>query len=353
MFGLAKPVLHRMDAERAHRLTIAALKYLPLPKAQPPEPSLAIDILGLRFPSPLGLAAGFDKDAEVPDALLAQGFGFVEIGGVTPLPQPGNARPRAFRLPRDRAVINRYGLNSAGAAAVEARLARRDRKAGILGVNIGANKDSPDRRLDYVSLVRRFASLADYLSVNISSPNTPGLRQLQGKAELDDLLARVMEARDSSGARCPVLVKIAPDIDLDQLDDITGIAKARSADGLIVGNTTTARPDDLLETALAQETGGLSGRPLFQRSTVLLAQAYQRLDGAMPLIGVGGIGSPETALAKIEAGASLIQLYSALIYEGPALIGRINRGIAAQLATERLASPLALTGRKAAEWASR
>ena len=352
MFSLAKPILHRMDAERAHRLTIEALKHLPIPKTGKPDAHLGLELFGLDFPSPLGLAAGFDKDAEISGPLLALGFGFVEIGGVTPLPQPGNARPRAFRLMRDRAVINRYGLNSAGADVVRARLERRVRAAGIVGVNIGANKDSADRTQDYVALVRSLAPVADYISVNISSPNTPGLRQLQGKAELDDLLARVMEARNAGGTRCPIVVKIAPDIDLPQLDDMIGIVKARAADGLIVSNTTLARPDTLLESALAREAGGLSGPPLFQRSTVLLAQAYLRIDGAMPLIGVGGISSAEDALAKIEAGASLIQLYSALVFEGPALIGRINRGIAARIAAERLASPLALVGRKAAEWAS-
>jgi len=353
-FALTRPLLHRLDAETAHRLTINLLKQAPVPVAATPDRRLRTEILGLDFPSPLGLAAGFDKDAEVVGPLLRLGFGFVEIGGVTPLPQPGNPRPRAFRLPRDRAVINRYGLNSAGAVQVATRLARRDRRTGLVGVNLGANKEAADRTADYVALVRRFAPLADYLSLNISSPNTPGLRDLQGRAALDALLGRVMEARAASaGPAVPILVKIAPDIALADLDDIVALARQHLVEGLIVSNTTIARPTTLVEQSLARETGGLSGRPLFERSTSLLAATYLRVEGAMPLIGVGGIGSADDAIAKLEAGASLLQLYSALVYDGPGLIGRIHAGIAAALTAEKLASPLQLTGRKAKEWAGR
>ena len=361
LFSLARPLLHRLDAETAHRLTIAALKRLPPPSAPPRDPRLETRCFGLRFPTPVGLAAGFDKDAEVPERLLALGFGFVEVGGVTPLPQPGNPKPRAFRLVRDRAVINRYGLNSAGMEAMRARLSARRRKAGIVGVNIGANKESADRVEDYATLVKGLAPMADYISVNISSPNTPGLRTLQDRSQLDDLLARIMGARESvarsigagTDRLCPILVKIAPDLDLSQLDDMVAVTKTRKIDGLIISNTTIGRPNFLHETSMASEAGGLSGRPVFRRSTVLLAQAYQRVDGAFPLIGVGGIESAETAIAKIEAGASLVQLYTALVYLGPALIGRINAGLSQRLAQHGLPSLGALVGRKADDWAMR
>ncbi|MBY0611605.1 MAG: quinone-dependent dihydroorotate dehydrogenase [Beijerinckiaceae bacterium] len=361
LFSLARPLLHRLDAESAHRMTIEALKRLPQPRIEAPDPRLRVECFGLRFPSPLGLAAGFDKDAEVADRMLALGLGFVEVGGVTPLPQPGNPKPRAFRLPRDRAVINRYGLNSAGMTAMRARLSAR--RTGVIGVNIGANKESPDRVEDYATLVRGLAPVADYISVNISSPNTPGLRNLQDRAQLDDLLARVMAAREAAardasttnGATlsCPILVKIAPDIDLAQLDDMVAVAKSRHVDGLIVSNTTIARPAFLAETALARQAGGLSGRPVFNRSTVLLANAHQRVEGAFPLVGVGGVDSAETAIAKIEAGASLIQLYTALVYQGPDLIRDINTGLARRLSQDGLPSIAALVGRKAGEWAMR
>jgi dihydroorotate dehydrogenase len=334
LFKITCPLMHMLDGEKAHRLTIDALKFMPKFGAARVPRSMPVSAFGLQFPNPLGLAAGFDKDAEVIEPVLRLGFGFTEIGGVTPLPQSGNAKPRVFRLPRDGAVINRYGLNSAGIDVVRAKLAVRDRAKGIVGVNIGANKDTSDRVGDYVTLVKGLSDVADYISVNISSPNTPGLRNLQGKAELDALLARVMEAKTS----CPILVKIAPDLELSDLDDVIEVTKKRRIDGLIVSNTTIARPSTLLESKLSSETGGLSGRPVFARSTWLLAQTYQRVEGAFALIGVGGIDSTEAAWTKICAGATLLQLYTALIYEGPALVGRILHGLEAKLKEHGFAS---------------
>ncbi len=350
LFGLVRPFIHRMDAEDAHAMTVRLLKTVPVPAAPPDAPELTVRAFGLTFPSPVGLAAGFDKHAEVPDAALRLGFGFVEVGGVTPLPQPGNPRPRVFRLAEDAAVINRYGLNSEGLEAVSARLAAR-RRVGIVGVNIGANKDSTDRTEDYVALVRGLAPVADYLSVNISSPNTPGLRALQGRAMLDELLARVVEARDATG-RTPLLVKIAPDVSETDLDDIVAASLARRIDGLIVSNTTVARPKSLRDPQRG-ETGGLSGRPLFAPSTRVLAQVFQRVERRFPLIGVGGVDSVETALAKLEAGADLIQFYTAMVYKGPGLAAEITRGLREACRREGVASVAAFTGRKAAEWASR
>ncbi len=331
LFPLARPFLNMVDGERAHRLTIEALKTLPgSGRPTTNKAKLGTRAFGLDFANPLGMAAGFDKDAEVIQPVLNMGFGFVEIGGVTPLPQPGNAKPRVFRLNRDRAVINRYGLNSAGLNVVRERLAARKAMPGIVGVNIGANKESEDRGADYVTLVKGLADHVDYISVNISSPNTPGLRNLQGKAELDQLLERIMSARASlngKAATCPILVKIAPDLGLTELDEIIDVVRMRRINGLILSNTTIARPQTLIETRLARETGGLSGKPVFVRSTWLLAEAYQRVEGSFPLIGVGGIDSAETAALKIAAGASLLQLYTAMIYEGPGLVGRILKGL--------------------------
>jgi dihydroorotate dehydrogenase len=357
LFGLARPFIHRMDAEDAHAMTVRLLKSLPLPQAPASPAVLAVDAFGLAFSNPVGLAAGFDKHAEVPDAALRLGFGFVEVGGVTPRAQPGNARPRVFRLAADGAVINRYGLNSEGLDAVRGRLAaRRNARsggAGIVGVNIGANKETEDRAADYVALVRGLASVVDYVSINISSPNTPGLRNLQGRAMLDDLLARVAEARDGlSHGRTPLLVKIAPDVTEADLDDIVHVCRARAMDGLIVSNTTVARPDTLVDPQ-KDETGGLSGKPLFRASTRVLAQTYQRVEGAFPLIGVGGVDSVETALAKLEAGASLVQFYTGLVYKGPGLAREIVDGLADICRREGLASVGAVTGRKAREWAAR
>jgi dihydroorotate dehydrogenase len=276
------------------------------------------------------MAAGFDKQGEVPDALLGVGFGFVEVGTVTPLPQAGNPRPRLFRLEPDEAVINRFGFNSEGGAAALARLAARADKGGIVGVNVGANKESAERAGDYVRLIESVAPVASYVTVNISSPNTPGLRELQRASALDDLLARIVETRDRVAPRAgptPVLLKIAPDLSLNELDDIVGVARGRKVDGMIVGNTTTRRPGTLRDRVTAQEAGGLSGRPLYPLATRMLAETYVRVEGAFPLIGVGGIDSAATALGKVRAGADLIQLYSALVFRGLGLVAEIKAGL--------------------------
>ena len=337
LFPLARPLLQALDAEVAHQLTIRALSLAPLRAPGADDPRLAVDLIGRRFPNPVGLAAGFDKQCEVPDALLALGFGFVELGGVVPNPQPGNPRPRVFRLPRDEAVINRFGLNSDGLRAARERLAAR-RRRGIVGVNIGANSDSRDRIADYVACTTALAPLVDFITVNVSSPNTPGLRELQGEAFLDDLLARVAEARhqaaDAGTRTTAIVLKIAPDMSLDALDSIVATAARRSIDALMVSNSTVARPASLRETELAREAGGLSGKPLFAPSTQLLAQAYLRAGGRIPLIGVGGIDSAQAAWTKIRAGASLLQLYSALVYKGPGLIGDIKAGLVQRLTSE-------------------
>jgi dihydroorotate dehydrogenase len=352
LFDLARPLIHALDAETAHQMTVKALKAMPAPPRVRDDSCLAIQAFGLAFPNPVGLAAGFDKHAEVPDQAMALGFGFVEVGGVTPLPQPGNARPRVFRLPQDQAVINRYGLNSDGAGVVRQRLAARNRRGGIVGVNIGANKDSADRTADYVTLVTQLGPVVDYLSVNVSSPNTPGLRNLQARATLDDLLARVVEARDAlPGQPIPLLLKIAPDVTEHELDDIVAVARERRIEGMIVSNTTVARPDWLKDQALAKETGGLSGKPVFAQSTRVLAQTYMRVEGQFPLIGVGGIDSAEAALTKIEAGATLIQFYSAMVFKGPGLARDIANGLTAICKREGASSITALTGRRAADLA--
>ncbi len=332
--ALSVPLLRMLDPEDAHRAAIQGLKMLPRPSAKPDAPGLETKAFGLTFPNPLGLAAGFDKSAEVPDALLRLGFGFVEIGSVTPRPQAGNPRPRLFRLPRDEAVINRMGFNNDGGDAVLRRLRERSHRPGIVGVNIGANKDSEDRAADYALLIERLAGVASYFTVNVSSPNTPGLRNMQQASALDDLLARVLEAREraSKGAsRIPVLLKIAPDLTLNELDDIVHVARQRKIDGLIVANTTLSRPPSLRETARLTEQGGLSGRPLFRLSTRMVAEAFVRTEGAFPLIGVGGIDNGGAALTKIRAGATLIQLYSALVYRGLGLIAEIKSDLAATL----------------------
>ena len=331
MIGLfeqvARPLLRLLDAEDAHRLAILALKVPPFVKLVADDPLLAVRAFGLNFPNPVGMAAGFDKHAEVPDALLKLGFGFVEVGTVTPQSQAGNPRPRVFRLPRDEGVINRLGFNSEGADAVLRRLAARANEGGIVGINIGANKESADRIADYVRLIETFAPVVSYFTVNISSPNTPGLRDLQQAKVFDELTARVVEARarvSRQAGPTPVLIKIAPDLTLSELDDIVGIARARRVDGMIVGNTTIARPPSLRDASVARQAGGLSGRPLFALATRMLAETYVRVEGAFPLVGAGGIDSGETALAKIRAGACLIQLYSALVFRGIRLIAGIR-----------------------------
>jgi dihydroorotate dehydrogenase len=328
------PLLRWLDAEDAHRLAIQGLKLLPAIKPRPDDAKLAVRAFGLNFPNPVGMAAGFDKNAEVPDALLRLGFGFVEIGSVTPRPQSGNPRPRLFRLERDEAVINRMGFNNDGAETVLRRLAGRANQGGIVGVNVGANKDSADRVADYVRLIETFAPVASYFTVNISSPNTPGLRNLQQAAQLDELLSKVLEARDRVRRKAgdtPVLLKIAPDLSLAELDDVVHVARSRGVDGMIVSNTTLARPNSLREQLRAKEQGGLSGRPLFRLSTRMVAETFVRVEGAFPLIGVGGIDTGGAALTKIRAGASLIQLYSSLVYKGLGLVDSIKADLTSTL----------------------
>ncbi len=328
------PLLRWFDPEDAHRIAIQGLRLLPPIRQRVDDSKLAVRAFGLNFPNPIGMAAGFDKSAEAPDALLRLGFGFVEIGSVTPKPQIGNPRPRLFRLERDEAVINRMGFNNDGAEVVLRRLAARAHHGGIVGVNVGANKDSPDRVADYVKLIETFAPVASYFTVNVSSPNTPGLRNLQQSAQLDELLAKVIDARErvrNNAGDSPVLLKIAPDLSLAELDDVVHIARSRRVDGMIVANTTLARPSTLRETNRAREQGGLSGRPLFRLSTRMVAETYVRAEGAFPLIGVGGIDSGGAALTKIRAGASLIQLYSSLIYKGLGLVEDIKNDLASTL----------------------
>lgn len=334
IFDFAMPALRCLDPETAHRLTVRALAsgIGPADRSDGPA-SLRQTVFGLSFPHPVCLAAGFDKSAECWRGLQRLGIGAVEIGTVTPRPQAGNPRPRLFRLPEDRAVINRNGFNNDGLEAVAARLAGRDRACGVLGVNIGANKDTADPVEDYVTGARVFASLADYLAVNVSSPNTPGLRDLQGEGPLGRLLASVMAARDETGARPPVLLKIAPDLAAGQLEAIIETALAAGIDGLMISNTTIARPESLRGDARG-ETGGLSGRPLFEPSTRLLARAYRIAGNRLPLVGVGGVEDGATAYAKIRAGARLVQLYTALVYKGPGLFRRIRDDLAARLAAD-------------------
>ena len=328
------PLLRWFDPEDAHRLAIQGLRLLPPLRPREEDSKLAVRAFGLNFPNPIGMAAGFDKNAEAPDGLLRLGFGFVEVGTVTPKPQIGNPRPRLFRLERDEAVVNRMGFNNDGAEAVLRRLAARANHGGIVGVNIGANKDSADRVGDYVRLIETFAPVASYFTVNVSSPNTPGLRNLQQAAALDDLLTRVIDARErvqKNAGDSPVLLKIAPDLSLNELDEIVHIARSRRIDGMIVANTTLARPSSLREQARAKEQGGLSGRPLFRLSTRMVAETYVRAEGAFPLIGVGGIDSGGAALTKIRAGASLIQLYSAMVYKGVGLVDAIKNDLSSTL----------------------
>lgn len=350
LFSFARPVLHSLDPETAHQLTIRGLAVMPPLPPSRDDPRLAVEVMGLGFPNPVGLAAGFDKQCEVPDQLLSLGFGFVELGGVVPQPQEGNPRPRVFRLARDGAVINRFGLNSEGLEAACTRLARRRDRPGIVGVNIGANKEATDRIADYVACVEGLGNLVRFLTVNVSSPNTPGLRDLQGEAFLDELLARVMEARErvkERGAAPAIVLKIAPDLGLDALDAILATAERRGIDALTISNTTIARPASLKEQELARETGGLSGRPLFSPSTRLLAAASLRLEGRLPLIGVGGIDSAEAAWTKIMAGASLLQLYTALVYQGPGLVEEIKRGLLERMSREGVRSLKDVVGRDA------
>jgi dihydroorotate dehydrogenase len=336
LHGFATRVLHRLDPEDAHRAAIHGLKLGLGPRAAgDDDPILATEIAGLTLPNCVGLAAGFDKDAEVPDAMLAAGFGFVECGTVTPLPQAGNPRPRLFRLNEDQAVINRMGFNNRGLEAFAGRLQRRARH-GVVGANIGANKDATDRIGDYVTGLKRVSPLCDYVTVNISSPNTPGLRALQTRAALDELLGRLAETRAAASVRPPVFLKVAPDLDAAEPGEIAAAVRRHGFDGIIVSNTTVARPATL-RSAQAGETGGLSGAPLREPSTALL-RAFRQADTTLPLIGVGGIASGADAYAKIRAGADAVQLYSALVYAGPGLVGEIKRDLAARLRAEGFGS---------------
>jgi len=341
LYRLARPALFTLDPERAHRLAIAALKAGP--RGSPAKPgALATEVAGLTFPNPLGMAAGFDKDGEVPDALLGRGFGFVEVGSITPRPQAGNPKPRLFRLAADRAVINRMGFNNGGAAAAAARLAARERR-GILGINIGANKDSADRVADYVQMTQVMAPLADYLAVNISSPNTPGLRALQDEGALTGLLDAVLEARGEAGP--PVFLKVAPDLEPADIDAIARIAIDKRLGALIVSNTTISRPP--LRSRHKDEAGGLSGAPLRELALRRLRDFRDATGGTMPLVGVGGIATAADAWERILAGASLVQLYSAMVYEGPGIARRIVRGLEGCMRNDGFATIDAAVGAKA------
>jgi dihydroorotate dehydrogenase len=341
LFKLAQPVLTFLDPERAHGVTIRALKlgFAFTLQHQPDDPILATTVWNLSFPNPVGLAAGFDKHAEVCDAALALGFGFVEAGTVTPRPQPGNSGQRLYRLAEDEAVINRFGFNSHGIAPFAANLARRHGRPGTVGANVGKNRDTTDGAADYIACIEAVGALADYLVVNVSSPNTPGLRALQARAQIEELLARVQDSRrrNAAGVLPPLLVKVGPDLDEVEVRDIAEVALATGVDGLIIGNTTVARPPTL-RSPDRNAPGGLSGKPLLAASTACLAAMYRFTEGRIPIIGCGGIASGADAYAKIRAGASLVQLYSALVFHGPGLVERIKRELAALLRRDGFAS---------------
>ncbi|MBX3519538.1 MAG: quinone-dependent dihydroorotate dehydrogenase [Xanthobacteraceae bacterium] len=354
LLDLALPFSRLFEAEDAHGLAIRALSMMPKPAVRADDPRLSVSAFGLNFRNPVGLAAGFDKNAQVPDAILALGFGFAEVGTLTPKPQPGNPRPRVFRLLRDEGVINRLGFNNEGFHAAVARLSRR-RAQGILGINVGANKDSADRIADYAAGVETFSPYASYLTINISSPNTPGLRDLQAAGMLDELMKRVLDARERAAqqgqGRKPILLKIAPDVALGDLDDIVEIAKKRAIDGMIVSNTTITRPASLRDSN-AKEQGGLSGKPLFDLSTKMLAETYLRAERAFPIVGVGGIDSADAAWRKIRAGATLVQLYTALVYRGFGIAGEIKRGLSLMLDRGKHRSIQDVVGRDAVQVAA-
>ncbi|AOL25025.1 dihydroorotate dehydrogenase [Erythrobacter litoralis] len=327
LFDLLKPAIFALDPEQAHRLAIRALRAMPA-RAPARAGPLASEVAGLTFPNPVGVAAGFDKDAEVPDSLLGLGFGFTEVGSITPLPQAGNPRPRLFRLVEDEAVINRMGFNNAGADAALDRLAARGSRPGIVGINIGANKDAADRIADYATMAGLVTPFASYLAVNVSSPNTPGLRALQDEGALAALLDAVIAARDEAAAGAalpPIFLKVAPDLTPADVDAIARIALDKRLGALIVSNTTVSRPD--LASHHRGETGGLSGAPLRALALRRLREFRQATGGEIPLVGVGGIASAEHAWERIRAGASLVQLYSAMVFEGPGLGGRIAKGL--------------------------
>ncbi len=338
---LAARTLHLFDAEQAHGLAIRGLSLGLGPRdTTPDDPCLAVDLAGLNLPNCIGLAAGFDKNAQVPDAMLAAGFGFAECGTVTPLAQAGNPKPRLFRLTQDRGVINRLGFNNEGLEPFAARLQGRQGRGGVVGANVGANKDSEDRIGDYVTGLRRLWPLADYFTANISSPNTPGLRDLQSGPALEDLLGRLAETRadlQRQGPRRPLFLKVAPDLIDAQIEAICEAAAKYALDGLIVGNTTLSRPDTL-RSPRQGETGGLSGPPLMTLSTQVLARFHAAAQGRFALIGAGGVANGADAYAKIRAGAQAVQLYSSMVYEGPGMIGRLKRDLAARLRADGFVS---------------
>lgn len=355
---LASAAFRVFEPETAHSLSIRALKAGFVPDVAPPDdPRLNVTVAGLFFPNPVGLAAGFDKNAEVPDAILRMGFGYTEVGTLTPLAQEGNPKPRLFRLTRDGAVINRMGFNNDGHDAAEdrlkARLKRSHVRGGLIGINVGANKLSEDRVADYVTGISRFAPYASYFTINISSPNTPGLRDLQARSALDDLLRRALVARDETAQKLrhnvPVFLKIAPDLTNEGIQDVVDVALERGIDGLIISNTTLSR-DGLTDRQQA-ETGGLSGAPLFHRSTAMLAHVRRLVGPELPIIGVGGIHNADTAWAKLAAGADLIQIYSAMVYQGAGLAAEICDGLLKRLSREGLTSISAVSGSAVDEWA--
>ncbi len=349
-FRLIRPLVFAIDPEMAHRLAVHGVAAAALvPHGAPADPRLACRVLGLSFANPVGLAAGFDKNAEVIDATLKGGFGFTEVGTLTPKPQAGNPRPRIFRLPADYAVINRMGFNNEGFDAAERRLKTRT-ASGIVGVNIGANRDSADRVADYVAGVARFAPLADYIAINISSPNTPGLRDLQEGEAVSGLIAAIVAARQSAERSVPILLKLAPDLDDAALEAIAAAAIDSGIEGLIVTNTTIAR-DGIADSRVAAESGGLSGRPLFRRSTAILARLRKLTGGKLVLIGVGGIDSAETAWEKMAAGADLIQVYTGMVYEGFGLPAEITAGLSRRLDREGIGSISEIVGIGANRWA--
>lgn len=344
-YNIARPLLFALAPEASHSLTIRALKaglsrFAPAPRD---SEILSSSVWGLQFSNPVGIAAGFDKNVEVPRALLRLGFGFAEVGTITPLPQLGNPSPRLFRLIEDRAIINRLGFNNRGLEAAAARLEALKRpRRGPIGVNVGANRDSPDPIVDYASVIRRLANLADYFVINVSSPNTPGLRDLQAASQLIQVVELAKGAladgrTNRDGPPPPILVKVAPDLEEEEKERIARVASEVGIDGLIVTNTTVWRPPGL-ESPNRDEAGGLSGSPLFDLSTQVLFDLYRLTEGRIPIIGVGGISSGEDAYKKIRAGASLVQLYTALIFEGPRLVGRINEDLAALLSADGFGS---------------
>lgn len=340
-------LLRCLPPETAHQTAIKALELGLGPRTAPaPDPMLACNLAGMNLSAPIGLAAGFDKNAGIASAMARYGFGWVECGTVTPKPQAGNPKPRLFRLTEDQAIINRMGFNNCGLAAFKANLQAQQNKGYRLGANVGANKESPDRIGDYCAGLRELWGIPDYFTINISSPNTPGLRDLQGAEALDELLGRVMDVRaelTGDAPSVPIFLKVAPDLDEHQIDDIARSARTHGLSGLIISNTTLARPDSLAS-KYKSEAGGLSGEPLFQTSTKVLKLFALATRGKMPLIGVGGISNAEQALAKIRAGASALQIYSALIYGGPDLVAEIHADMAVRMKADAVNNITELVG---------